>query len=292
MESAKLPEAVERFGRNYAAQRQEEGRGYAGVDLLALPHLYRGPLAHEWRAGVRTFDAFLGRVVRPMTRRHRRPLKIIDLGAGNGWLSFRLAADGHACTAIDIRDDDVDGLGAADDLVHRHAFERWVASFEALPLPDRAADLAVFNASPHYATDLKAVLQEAARCIRPGGTIAVLDNPFYARAADGQAMVAEKHRLANGRFGARAEALLALPHVEYLTRGRLAEASASLGLVWRRHRVVYPLWYELRPVAAACRGCRRHSRFDLWTAHVPAARPTPLTKPVGSAARAQDGQHG
>lgn len=291
MASAALPAAIERFARSYADQRHEEGRGYEGADLLALPYLYRGPLAHEWRARARTFDAFLDRVVRPMSRRHRRPLKIIDLGAGNGWLSFRLAADGHACTAIDIRDDGVDGLGAADDLVRRHAFERQVASFDALPLPDRAAHIAVFNASLHYATDLEAVLREAARCVRPGGTVAILDSPFYRRPADGEAMVAEKHRLAKKRFGARAETLLALPHVEYLTRERLAEASALLDLVWRRHRVRYPLWYELRPVVAALRRRRRPSRFDLWTADVPTAGRTPLTKPTRGAARERDGRH-
>jgi hypothetical protein len=39
--------------------------------------------------------------------------------------------------------------------------------------------------------------------------------------------------------------------------------------VWRRHRVRYPLWYELRPLAAALRGARKPSRFDVWTAQVP-----------------------
>ena len=269
MAGAALSEDIERFGRSYAAQRREEGRGYEGADLLALPHLDRGPLAHEWAVRACTFEAFHDRVVRTMACGVREPLKIIDLGAGNGWLSFRLAAEGHSCTAIDIRDDRVDGLGAADDLVRRHAFERRVASFDALPLLDHGADIAVFNASLHYATDLGATFREAARCVRPGGTIAILDSPFYARSADGEAMVAEKHRLAHGRFGARAEALLALPHTEYLTRDRLAEASGPLGLVWRRHRVHYPLWYELRPVVAVLRRRRRPSRFDLWTAEVP-----------------------
>lgn len=274
MASAALPEAIERFGRSYAAQRAEEGRGYEGANLLALPYLGRGPLAHEWAVRARTFDAFLDRIVRTTARRLRRPLKIIDLGAGNGWLSFRLAAQGHACTAVDIRDDAIDGLGAADDLVRRHAFDRRVASFDALPLPDGGADIAVYNASLHYATDLGSTLREAARCVRPGGTIAILDSPFYARATDGEAMVAEKHLLARERFGARAEALLAFPHVEYVTRDRLAEACTRLGLVWHRHRVLYPLWYELRPVVAALRRRRRPSRFDLWAADVPLDAPS------------------
>ena len=48
---------------------------------------------------------------------------------------------------------------------------------------------------------------------------------------------------------------MALPFVEFLTRERLAEASRGLSLApWRRHRVLYPLWYELRAVRAALRG--------------------------------------
>jgi hypothetical protein len=51
-------------------------------------------------------------------------------------------------------------------------------------------------------------------------------------------------------------------------RETLRDASAPLGLVWRRRRVGYPLWYELRPLVARLRGHRAPSRFDLWTAEV------------------------
>ena len=61
---------------------------------------------------------------------------------------------------------------------------------------------------------------------------------------------------------------LALTCIEYLTPARLADASAGLGLAWRRHRVWYPLWYELRPLKARVSGGRRPSRFDLWEATV------------------------
>ena len=47
-----------------------------------------------------------------------------------------------------------------------------------------------------------------------------------------------------------------------------AAASRGLGLAWRRHRVRYPLWYELRPLVARLRGRRAPSRFDLWEATV------------------------
>jgi SAM-dependent methyltransferase len=226
-----------------------------------------GPLARQWAVRARTFDAFSARVVRPMARFVGSPLKLLDLGAGNGWLSYRMALDGHYATALDIRDDHVDGLGAGQAFVDRTGgrMRRMVAPFEAVPAADAAFDIAVFNASLHYATNLPAVLAEAARVVRPGGRLVILDSPFYRTEAEGAAMVAEKTAGAASRFGPRAATLMALPFIEFLTRERLQAGSAGIGVEWRRTRVSYPLWYELRPLKARLSRSRTPSRFDLWT---------------------------
>ena len=278
-----------RFRSEYGAQRLAEGRAHSGAELRALPYLATGPLARQWAVRARTFDAFVRLVLRPAIHeceyaRPARPVRLLDLGAGCGWLARRAALAGAHAVALDLRDDAVDGLGAAlrfDDGndgggdrcstragAGTAAFARVAASFDALPLAPGHFDLVVFNASLHYATDLSVVLAEARRVVRPAGRIVVLDSPFYATGAAGEAMVAEKHRAARARFGGRAGALLALPFVEYLTRERLTRASAGLALRWRRRRVRYPLWYEARPLLASLRGRRRPSRFDLWESTV------------------------
>lgn len=258
--------ALARFGAEYAAHRAAEGRGYAGDDLLSLPYLKTGPFARQWSVRARSFEAFMARIVRPQAARLGRPLSILDLGAGSGWLSYRLAREGHGATALDIRDDGIDGLGAAAPIVQREPerIRRITASFEATGLESASIDIAAFNAALHYATDLERTLGEAARTVRPGGQVVILDSPFYRREQDGAAMVAEKRARAAQTFGERADALLALPFVEFLTAERLAAASADIGLRWRRQRVRYPLWYELRPLQAALGARRAPSRFDLW----------------------------
>lgn len=249
------------FAREYARYREEEGRGCSAETLAELPYVRSGPHAGQWAVRARTFEAFMAQVLGPAARRSRLPLTVLDLGAGNGWLSARVAAEGHQSIALDIREDCIDGLGAARQWLCSAPGMRCIAaSFEAIPLPRQSVDIALFNASLHYATDLRAVLLEAMRVVRSGGQIAILDSPFYQRERDGEAMVAEKRR----RFGSRAELLMALPFIEYLTEQRLQKAAPELD--WTRCRVRYPLAYELRPLVAAIRRTRRPSRFDLWVA--------------------------
>lgn len=263
--------ALEAFATEYARHREAEGRTYSDGELLALPYLRHGPLARQWRVRARSFDAFMRRALRPLAARLGRPLVLLDLGAGNGWLSYRATIEGHRAIALDIRSDAVDGLGAASlfERLSGGRMMRITASFASVPMADASVDIAVFNASLHYALDLPACLAEAARLVRSGGLIAILDSPFYAHDEDGLAMVSEKRAQAVERFGNRADALMSLPFIEYLTPVWLQAASDLLGLRWRRQRVLYPLWYELRPLSAFLHGRRRPSRFDLWTARRP-----------------------
>jgi SAM-dependent methyltransferase len=272
-------ERLRRFRQAYGEHRAAEGRGAGGeAELLALPYLRRGPQAEAWAVRARSFDAFSARVVAPAARASApRPLRIADLGAGNGWLCYRLRSTGYEAVAVDVRDDAVDGLRAADAYAaHSFAmrgrmFDRIAASFDALPLSSASFDLAVFNASLHYAFDLRATLEEAVRIVRRGGRIVILDSPFYETEAAGLAMVEEKGLAAVERFGDLADDLAALPFVEFLTAERLAAASAGDGraLSWHRHRVRYPLGYEARPLLARLRRRRAPSRFDVWEAMVP-----------------------
>jgi SAM-dependent methyltransferase len=258
-----------RFRKAYADLREREGRG-GESELLILPYLRHGRWAAQWRVRSRTYEAFMSRIVGPLERSGARALRVLDLGAGNGWLSYRLLERGHRPVAVDWRDDDVDGLGAARGYAKHvgRMFERVAASFEALPFDDRSFDLAVFNASLHYTTELHGTLREAVRVLGERGVIAILDSPFYRREQDGEAMVAEKRSGAALAMGELQEDLLALPSIEYLTRERLVDASGGLGLSWRRLRVVYPLAYELRPLWARLRGRRTPSRFDVWEGRV------------------------
>src|SRR6185437_2083332 len=101
----------------------------------------------QWQVRARSFGAFVRHIVRPMTRAHGRQLDILDLGAGNGWLCYRVARMGHKATALDLRTDNIDGLGAANEFLRDapHLFERIVAPFDEIPLDANRFDIAIFN---------------------------------------------------------------------------------------------------------------------------------------------------
>ena len=254
------------FAHAYAAHRAAEGRQRSTAELQCLPYVADGPFAAQWQVRARTYEAFVARVLRPLSKSLGRAPRLLDVGAGCGWLARRAALAGCTAVASDIRADAVDGLGAASAYADDPAapFARIVATFDAMPVHPDAFDIVVFSAALHYSTDLERTLCEARRVLRSGGRIAVLDSPFYRTDQAGEAMVAEKRYTASQRFGGLADALMGLSFVEYLTPERLARASERLGLEWRRHRVRYPLSYELRPIAARLRRRRQPSRFDLW----------------------------
>jgi SAM-dependent methyltransferase len=104
-------------------------------------------------------------------------VRVLDLGAGNGWMARRLAGS-FRVTALDV-DAGETGLGALRDT----GVARVAGDLEALPLRAHSFDAVVAAASLHYAFDVGAVLAEAARVLRPGGVLIVADSPVYDDAA-------------------------------------------------------------------------------------------------------------
>lgn len=99
--------------------------------------------------------------------------RVLDVGAGNGWLARRLAGR-YRVTALDVDATDL-GLGAiADPRVSRVR-----GDLEALPLGDETFDVVIAAAALHYAVDLPRALAEIARVLRPGGVLIIADSPFY-----------------------------------------------------------------------------------------------------------------
>jgi hypothetical protein len=138
-----LATARQRFLDDYIKIRHAEGRGSLdSAYYLALPYRdLTGRLRDQWTIRATSFRYLERCVLPPLEKQFGRPLHIADLGAGNCWLSYRLALRGHLPIAIDMQGDPLDGLGAGLHYQPHAAFPRVSAEFDDLPLAAGSLDV-------------------------------------------------------------------------------------------------------------------------------------------------------
>lgn len=256
-----LPERATYFARfiaQYETVRRDEGWG------AESPAYYRSlPFAdtsgrHKdiWQIRARGFETLLSGVIDPLAQKRGRPLRVLDLGAGNGWLAYQLSRQGHQVAAVDLLTNTRDGLGA-----YRHydaPFTPVQAEFDCLPIDGRQADVVLYNGALHYSTGDQQTLQEGLRVLLPGGRLVVLDSPIYHDPNSGAAMVRERrqHFTDRYRFADRP-----LDSVEYLTFDRLNELADQLAIEWSYLEPNYGLRWRSRPWLARLKGQREPATF-------------------------------
>jgi SAM-dependent methyltransferase len=258
--SSERAEKAEPFHRQYRAVRAREGyRPTTPEYYRTLPDVARDdPLAGQWRVRRESY-VHLQRYALPAVC--RGAVRALDLGAGSGWLSHRLAASGHRVVAVDRLDDEADGLGAC-----RHypvSFAAVQADFDALPFEPAQFDLVVFDGSLHYSPDPAATLDEATRVLAPDGAIAVMDSPMFVREGNGQAMVADEVRRMEAAQGLGS---ILRPGVGFLTFAALERAASSHGLRGRFFPSQGPIGWRVRRQRAWLRLRRAPAAFGVWVA--------------------------
>ena len=252
------------FLRDYEEIRRAEGRGSSHPAFyLALPFAdLTGNFSDQWRIRGRSYRILESRLLPLLEQRHGGSFRALDIGAGNGWLSYRLALRGHRPVAVDVCSNAYDGLEAAAHYatVLPEFFARVEAEMNCLPFADGQFDVAIYNASFHYSTDYECTLREAIRCLRPGGTILIIDSPTYQQARSGERMRSERREAFGARFGTHSDSL---PMGDYLTPA-IIDRLAALGICWTRHLAWYGLRWWLRPAVARFRKRREPSQFYIY----------------------------
>ncbi|SDD25232.1 Methyltransferase domain-containing protein [Mucilaginibacter pineti] len=166
--------ADDAFEEMYAAVREKEGRVYTDKQVVRLPeidgtHKY----ALEWRA--RKISS--ARLINYLTKKEK-PLHILEIGCGNGWLANKLTGIPQAkVTGLDTSQLEIDQA--------RRVFKNVNLKFinseftKAAVGNNERFDVIVFAASLSYFPFVKAVIDDAFSLLKPGGEIHVLDTPFY-----------------------------------------------------------------------------------------------------------------
>jgi SAM-dependent methyltransferase len=256
----------------YRTVRRAEGWSGGAEYYRGLPFDSSGRHRSVWRLRARSYRLALRAIERrwPDAKRDdesdRLALRILELGAGNGWFSFRMAERGHFALATDVSLDEEDGLGAFARYATSAALRERVtlarAEMEDLPLDDAQFDLVVAAGSLHYARSPQRAVREAHRVLRASGLLLVLDSPVYERADDGREMVRLRVSEHRRRYGVGSDEHTA----GFLVESELLSALSSTGFDVEVRHPFPGITRRLRGRYCSLRGITPPARFLLFVA--------------------------
>lgn len=247
---------IERFLEIYRTVRNSERWGSHDSRYYEELPYYDSTNLHSqvWAIRARSYVCLLEQLEQEASP---RSLRVLDLGAGNGWLSLRLAQLGHLPVAVDIYEDDYDGLGVLKRL---NNYERLIqvarAEFNHLPFSRNSVDVIIFNASLHYSNQPLHLIENTLQYLKSDGMMFIMDSPIYPDDASGNGMVEEKAQSFKRQHGIILPESLAGSFLTFRMLNHLKEhctvdvLSPPYGWVW-----------NLRPFLSKLRGSRTPASF-------------------------------
>jgi len=141
--------------------------------LLLLPEIEPSNTHHkEWQVRKRSSKRLIDYL-----EKKNRPLKILEIGCGNGWLSAKLAdMPNSKVIGLDINRAEID---QANRVFKNKNLEFIADSFDAGMFGGEKFDVILFAAAIPYFRDVEAILNNSLACLAENGEIHILDTHFY-----------------------------------------------------------------------------------------------------------------
>ena len=158
----------------YISLRKKEDRLYADEQVLHLPNIDAShPHYQEWLARKRSSEKLVRHI-----RRMKRPLDILEIGCGNGWLSHKLSTiPGTNVTGFDINREELEQAARVFRGLPNLRFAHG-DSFFIMP-SEKLYDVVVFAASIQYFPSLKTIISDVLEHLQPHGSIHIIDSHVY-----------------------------------------------------------------------------------------------------------------
>jgi len=249
-------EALLREAGRYASAWKKTHWAVPRDTILQLPYVKR----HGWKQKAQSLRELREILGPPRERR------VVDVGAGNGWLSYRLAQDGFRCFATDISPDPDIGLGGATQFDGTPTqFERAIGTLDHWPVRSSSVDIAICNASLHYLADMRVAIAEAARVLRTDGVFVILNSPVHRDPGSASRASRDfKKRLRS--FGAGGELIEGHQHfVASELESRLRDRFVHV----LRHDPRHPFWFRTRRALKGAAFGMELASFPIYEARFP-----------------------
>ncbi|MEO6632131.1 MAG: class I SAM-dependent methyltransferase [Mucilaginibacter sp.] len=161
------------FGDLYIDVRNQEKRVLTDCQVMFLPDIEPTHIHYkEWQIRKRSAK----RLIDYLTEKNK-PLNILEVGCGNGWLSsLLLVIKGAKVTGLDVNEPEI---MQAKRLFKNEGLDFICAGFDPATFTGKKFDVILFAASIQYFPSLKNILQSALSCLTPNGEIHIIDTNFY-----------------------------------------------------------------------------------------------------------------
>jgi len=158
----------------YINVRSTEGRVITDDILRMLPDVSaNSPYKQEWILRAENYKKLIKHI---HTSFAGKPITILDVGCGNGWMSNKLSAEGHHVTGMDLN---MTELTQAEQVFGTSATLTWVYADIMKDEPGKKYDLILFSASVQYFPNLQMLTQRIQQFLNAEGEIHFHDSVFY-----------------------------------------------------------------------------------------------------------------
>ena len=158
----------------YLRIREKEGRRHSDEAVGHLPDVPSDhPLRVEWQArtaSAKRLLAYLARLPKPMT--------LLDLGCGNGWLANQVASvAGVQVAGVDRNRVELEQAARVFGGNQRARFI--AADIFSAPFPPRSFNLVLIASAIQYFADLPELIRALKLLLKPTGEAHIMDSPLY-----------------------------------------------------------------------------------------------------------------
>lgn len=167
------PAANDGFGDLYIDMRYREKRVLSDCKVMFLPDIEENHIHYsEWQIRKQSAQRLIDYL-----KAKNKPLNILEIGCGNGWLSAKLhAINGSKVTGIDINEPEIQ---QAQRLFKSDNLEFVCTSFDPSMYREQKFDVILFAASIQYFKSIKDILTGVLSCLKSNGEIHITDTNFY-----------------------------------------------------------------------------------------------------------------